>query len=269
MIKIWLLLSIFSYFSYSISTTIDKILLNNRFEPLTINTVKMFFNSIIILIIGILFFEINIFPRLIFWSLILGGLYALAGILYLKGLNYGDAQKIIPFMQASLLVLIFFSSWLFFSENITIINLIGFFIIILGIYLVLSKKFKLPKIDKGVKYILFLLVVNTIYSLLVKKSLFDVEPINISFMMYFVSSIFLFLYVIFKRNSKSIFKMVNFKILPGSFFGALGTLLLYLALNLGEASKVYSIAGVEIIFVFFFSIFLLKEKFYCLDYLEL
>ena len=44
-------------------------------------------------------------------------------------------------------------------------------------------------------------------------------------------------------------------------FGALGTLLFFLALSIGNASKVYPIAGVESMLIFIFAILFLKERF--------
>ncbi len=50
-------------------------------------------------------------------------------------------------------------------------------------------------------------------------------------------------------------------IITASFFGAMGTFLLYSALAIGDASKVFSIAGLQSAFIFIIASLFLKEKF--------
>ena len=51
------------------------------------------------------------------------------------------------------------------------------------------------------------------------------------------------------------------KILVASFFGGIGTFLIYSALAVGNASKVYPLTGLSTIFIFIFASVFLKEKF--------
>lgn len=64
--KLWLLLGLMSYFSFVISTSIDKHLMAKGENPINVNTYKILFNGIILLIIGYLFFDLNFDSKLIY-----------------------------------------------------------------------------------------------------------------------------------------------------------------------------------------------------------
>ena len=261
--ELWLLLGILSYLSYAVCTSIDKYLMNTKYDPLVTNTVKMFFDGITVLIFGLLFFNLEFTSELLYWSLPLGALYALAGILYLKSLKSADAVTVIPFMQSFTILTVFICSIFLFSLTASNYNYIGILLIVTGVYLVLSKdKLKIPKIDRTMFLVTCSVIILTIYILLVKAALYDINPVNLAVMMYFSSASILFGYTVFKNRQKQIFNIKNLKIIPAGFFGGLGTLLLYAALSMGEVSKVYPIAGLQSAFVFIIATIFLKERFY-------
>ena len=105
---------------------------------------------------------------------------------------------------------------------------------------------------------------GVIYALLIKGLLFDMKPIDLAIMMYFSATLILFMYqILFRKNLvKSIidFRPNISRILLASFFGAMGTLLLYSALSLGEASKIYPIAGLGSVFIFIIASIFLRKK---------
>ncbi len=259
----WLLLGILSYLSYAISTSIDKHLMNKEYDPANTNTLKMFFDGLILLIIGFLFFNLNFTFELFSWSLILGGLYAISGILYFTSLKLEDVGIIIPYLQSSGILLIFISSTIIFNEIVNIFNYIGIALILIGVYAVLSENgFKIPKLNKAVFLVLTIVILHTIYALLTKNLLFKIEPINLAIMMYFSSAMFLAGYLALFKRQKKLHNINGSKIIVAAFFGAMGTFLLYSALAVGNASKVYPIAGIESVFVFILASIALKEKFY-------
>ncbi len=147
------------------------------------------------------------------------------------------------------------------------VQIILAFLILIGVYLVLSeKKLSIPNIDKASLLILILIPTDLISALIVKNLLFDVKPINLAIIMYFSAALFLFSFQFLFRK-KITFEVSNIKkrvpkILSASVFGALGTLFLYLALFYGNASKVYPLAGLTSVFIFIIASFFLKEKFY-------
>jgi len=143
---------------------------------------------------------------------------------------------------------------------------VGLVLILLGVYLVLSRKsFDIPKLDKAFFFGLLNVIIGTVFALLVKKVLFDVEPINLAIMMYFSTTLILLIYdSIAKRKPLDILRgdKSNIpKIAIAAFFGAIGTFLLYSALSIGDASKVYPIAGLQSVLIFIAATLFLKEKF--------
>lgn len=265
--ELWLLLAILSYLSFAISTSIDKYFMNNGHNPLHTNTFKMFFDASILLIVGLIFFDLQFTRELALWALLLGAIYAISGVLYFKSLQLKDVEIFVPYAKSSQLLLVFIGSILIFQESASKFSYFGVFMILVGIYMVLSDNgFAIPKLDKGIFLILGVIALSTIYSLLVKGILFNNEPINLAILMYFFCTIFLMIYSIAcraKKHSKRIvFEIRNSKIFVSSFFGAMGTLLLYSALARGDASQVYPVLGLEAVFVFIIASLFLKEKFY-------
>ena len=265
----WLLFGILSYLSYAISTSIDKYMMNNRYDTIKTNTLKMFFDGIILLIASSIFFNLQITNNLIFGSLILGSIYAFSGIFYFETLNLKDVSSIVPYYSSASLLFVFFGSIVFFNEIVNIFNYIGIATIILGIYLVLSETgLKLPRKDKGLIYATIIIISSVLYSLLTKLFLNDIEPMSLAICMYFSATLFLvlYLYIFKKENPKQITHYKKYQkqiknIFIASIFGALGTFLLYYALSVGNASKVYPLVGLQMIFIFMIATIILKEQF--------
>lgn len=64
--EFWLLLGILSYISYAICTSIDKYLMDTKHDPLITNTVKMFFDGLTVLVLGLLFFNLDFTSELLY-----------------------------------------------------------------------------------------------------------------------------------------------------------------------------------------------------------
>lgn len=264
--KLWLILGLLSFLSYAISASIDKYMMNLKYGVFRTNTIKMFFDGVILLIIGLIFFDLNFTPNIILWSLILGVIYALGGIIYFTVLKLKDIGQVVPHLQSSEILLVFVGSLLLLNEIANIFNYLGVFLILIGVYAVLSETgIKFPRLDKAFFLVLAIVIMNAVYWLLVKKLLFDIEPITLAIMMYFSTTLILFVYqVLFRKQSLS--SLISFKpklpkIILASFFGAMGTFLIYSALSIGDASKVYPIAGIQSVFIFIIASIFLKEKF--------
>lgn len=265
--ELWLVLGILAYVSFAISTSLDKYMMNVKCDIIQTSTFKMFFDGLILLIVGIAFFNLAISQDLILWALILGVLYAIGNIIYYKLLKIKDVEEAVPASQSLEILLIFIFSIILFSELVTISNYIGVALILIGVYAVLSKTgLSIPEFNKGFVAILSVVAVNITYWLLVKKILFDVKPIDLAIVMYFSTTIILVIYqLIAKKNIiKDVLKFKSHMptVIVAAFFGAFGTLLIYSALAIGNASRVYPIAGVQSVFIFIIASMFLKEKFY-------
>ncbi|NOR85343.1 EamA family transporter [archaeon] len=263
--ELWLIIGILGFASSAISTSIDKYMMNHKYGAIKTNALKMFLDGVILLTIGLLFFNIEITSSLILWSLILGSLYAAAGILYFESLEITDVEEVMPFSNASTTLLIFIGSIIFLGETANLGNYIGIILTVIGIYLVLlTNGLKYPKIDKGFYLMIKMVIFTVIYSLLIKTTLTEIKPINIAITMYFSTTLFLVSYlVITKKESLSFhneFKKHIPKIALSSFFGASATFLIFFALSIGKASKVYPLAGLQSVFILIIATIFLKEK---------
>jgi drug/metabolite transporter (DMT)-like permease len=263
---LWLMLGILSYLFYAISTSIDKFMMNQKYDVFRTNTIKMLLDGLILLVIGFLFFKLSISWALVLWSAVLGLLNSASGILYFNSLKLKDVGQVIPYIQSGGILLIFIASVIVFNEIVTPLNYLGVFLILVGVYAVLSENgFKAPKLDKAFFIILIITVLHLFYYLLAKKVLFSIKAIDLSIAIYFSSTIILVLYqLLFRRKSSGITRAGTLlpKIIPAAFFGALGTFLLFSAASLGNASKVYPLAGLQSAFIFIIALLFLKEKFY-------
>ena len=260
--ELWLVLGILSYLFYSFATSICKYLMNKKHDPFSANFFLLFFDCIILLIVGLLFFKLDFSFDLFLWSLLLGTLYALGGIPWFVSLKLKDVSIITPYSQSAVVLLTFIGAIFLLNENVNFYNILGVVLILVGIYTVLSQKFKLPKLDRTVFLVLISVIFVAIYSLLVKKVLSNVKPINLAIMVYFSATLFMLVYLLFSPKQRKSFDFGCNRMFFASLFGSIATLLLFYALTTGLAAKIYPIAGLQSVFVFFIALIFLREKFY-------
>ncbi len=260
--EIWFWLAVVGYLFYAISSLIDKYLMNIRLGPVQTDMFKMLFDGLVVLTIGMIFFGIAITPRLALWSLLLGVLYASAGILYYKVLQKRDVEEVVPYLQSAAILFLFITSAALFRESVTFTQIFGVFLIIAGVWSILAGGFSIPKIDRTIWLVLVIVVIAGAYALLVKKLLFDVRPVDLAITMYFSAAFAIAVYQAVRgRWEKFKVDKRTPRIFFGAVFGGLGTLILYSALALGDASRIYPMSGLESVFVFVLAALFLKEKF--------
>ncbi len=263
----WLWLGVASYLSYAISTSLDKYFMNKKNDPLSTNTFKMFFDGMILLVVGLLFFSVEFSGAVLWWSMLLGLIYAASGMFYFKALQLENVHVLMPYSKSSQIILIFAGAVIFLRESVSFANLAGMTAIVLGVYVLLSPRlFQFPLFGKGLLLMSFNTILTVAYSLLVKKALevLPASPITLAIGMYFSTTLFMFIYMLLagdRKNGRLGLEAKSISIFISAVFGAGGTLLLYLALATGKAAQIYPLAGVHIVFVFFLAVLLLKEKF--------
>ncbi|HEY0090772.1 MAG TPA: EamA family transporter [Candidatus Lokiarchaeia archaeon] len=265
--ELWLIFAISCYLSYAISTIIDKHMMNLRYNIVFVNLIKTFFNGFILLIIGFIFFAVDFTENFTLIWFIPGIIYAYSSIIYFIALSKKDVGQIIPSYQSIRLLFTFVASAIVFKEHLDGLDYFGVSLILIGSYFVLvEKRIGFFKIDKVSLLILILIPTDIINALIIKSLLYTVKPINLATFMYFSGLIFLIIFFIVNRKKITYgiqqIKKICPKILGASFFGALGTLLLFSALFFGNATKVYPLDGLSSVFVFILAIVFLKEKFY-------
>jgi uncharacterized membrane protein len=254
----WLVLALLSYLFYSISTSIDKHLMNHKSGPIKTNAWKMFFNGTVLLIIGFLFFEIQFEMNLLFWGAFVGFIYAASGITYFSALESKNVNVVIPVIQSSILFVFLFGVLLL-RETVDVVDGIAVVLIFLGAYSVVSnKKLELPKLDSGLVLLFWMVLFASLWAIVTKFALNETSAIGLAITMYFFSSFFTFVYSGLNKSKR---KVELPKIAVSAVFGSIGTLFLYLSLAIENASKVYPISGIQSVFIFLIATMFLREKF--------
>jgi uncharacterized membrane protein len=230
---------------------------------------KNFFDGLILLVVGFVFFKISLNYSLILWAFVLGFVLAVIWIMYYRSLQLNNVGEFVPVLYSTEILLTFLGSVILFNESTNYVNYIGILLILAGIYLIKSIKLKvsLANIPKATTLpILLLAILQAIYALLAKWLLTDFKPLELAVYMYLSTAFILLVYSILHKKEKttsiSKIKQTIPRVFVAAVFGATGTFLLYNALSIGEASEIYPMAGVESVFVFIIASVFLKEKFY-------
>jgi len=272
MIKLWFLLAILAALGHAIVSSLDKILMKNKkLKPLSLSTIRLGTNAIILLIISISFFSFKIPTGTSFWVYILSiaMVYTGAVVFYFSALKYGDVSKLIPYREMITILLSFILALSFLSEKVNIFDFIGVIFIIIGGYVILTDgKIVIPKKTKGILFMSIDAIFLAIYGIIAKSATFTIEPIWITLFMYIFIALFLALInfgVNFSDQVKTFQRLFeNKKLLLVSFgaslSAALGTLSLITALSIGDAAKVLPISKILPLFVVLIGWFSLKEK---------
>jgi drug/metabolite transporter (DMT)-like permease len=262
----WLLFTILCFLSYTLSSAFDKYLVNHRYNIVRTDTLKMLLDAVVLLVVGVFFFDLQLSNELFMLALLPGALTAIGGILYFEALQKKDIEVIFPYLQAVGILLIFAASIFLFREPVSAINILGVFVICLGIFVLLSRHgFHLPKPDGIFSLAVGIALCDLLYALAVKQVLGEYAPINLAILVYLASTLFLFLYQLLLQN-KSPSEILSFrgstpKVFFSSIFGSLGTLFLFTALSLGNASRIFPLAAMESVFIFIIATLVLKERF--------
>jgi len=255
----WLILALLSNLFYAISSSIDKYIMNGRSNPIRTNATKMFFDGTILLAVGLIFFNIHIDLDLLVAASILGLTYAGSGIAYFLSLKTTNVNVIMPLNQSAVLFVFLFAVF-FLNEAVDLFDYIAVMLVFLGSYVIVSnKKLEMPRLDPGLVLIIIMVLFASLWAISAKVLVSTIEPISLAITMYYFSSVFTFAYSFLNNKEKSEIEIP--KIALTALFGSFGTLLLYLAFAIENASKVYSIGGIRSVFVFFIAAIFLKEKF--------
>lgn len=261
----WFFLGIMAYLSFAISTSIDKLMMNKSYDPLDTSIYKLFFDGLILLIVGFLAFNQSITVNTILAGSLIGLLYGLSSVLYFKMLTYLDSQVAIPTSQSSSILLVAILAVPLFNESLSVINIIGIFIVIVGVYLVLDGRLRVPKKREGFRFLFAVVLIGVTHTLLTKQFLTGIKPITLSTILYLSSTGFLTFYKLLKtEQDSSVVKLFNrneiITIFMAAIFGALGTILLFTSIMIGDVSKVYTLSGAQSAFIFIISVLFLDES---------
>lgn len=264
--ELWIIYTILGYMIGAVSGTLDKYMMNQRYHPVTTVLLRTLCNSIFLGTAGLLFLHLQITPSLLLFAALPAILLVVSFVVYLYVLQKKNASEIQPFSQSLDTLFIFLAAVIFLQEPASLANYVGILVIVIGVYLVVAEHItKLPHLDRNFLIIVGLVPIDIAYALLIKTFLGTVEPIALAVSIYLLSFLMLTLVslLIPKQNrSVNLLKPHLRIVIPASLCAAAGAGLLYTALSLAEASKVYPMAGVSSVTIFLLATIFLKEKFH-------
>jgi uncharacterized membrane protein len=171
--------------------------------------------------------------------------------------------KSIPFNKSGSILLIFIFGLLIFRETTLWYNYGGIALLLAGIFLLFGAH--LPRWGKGLFYGLLCISSYVLFQLLAKWLLFDIDPVVLAFLFHIVAAAAVGGYLLFRphlwKQAERTFDLHGLShVLISSIFGAGGALLLFIAVSMGPASKVYPLEAVQVALIAIFGMLFLGEK---------
>jgi uncharacterized membrane protein len=265
--ELWFIFSILGYTIGAVAGILDKYMMNKQYHPVTTVLLRTLFNAIFLGSAGLLILHIRITESLLLLASIPAVLLAVSFVVYLRVLQKKHASQIQPFSQSLDTLFIFLASIILLHEPATLPNYAGILVIVIGIYLVLTEHITTrPRLDRNLIIIAALVPIDIAYALLVKYYLGNAEPIALAVSIYLMAffmltAVSLLMGKKFRPTRASLKPQLRI-VLIASLCAATAAGLLYTALSIANASKVYPMAGVSSVAVFLLATLFLKEKFH-------
>jgi uncharacterized membrane protein len=260
----WFILCLLGYTISAFSATLDKVMMNRLFNPVTTVLFRTMFNAVFVGTAGILIFKIALSPMLLLLAAFPAILLVVSYAIYLRVLQRKNASEVQPFSQSLDVLFIFLASIILLREPAGDINYVGIIVIVIGIYLVVTEHInKLPHLDRNLLIIAGLVPIDVAYAMLVKTYLGTVEPVSLAVSIYIMSFLLLAVAILVSRRhilTRSSLKPHLRIVILSSLFAATSAVFFYTALSEANASKVYPMAGISSVTVFLLAGVFLKEK---------
>lgn len=262
----WFILCLLGYTIGAFSSTLDKVMMNRLYNPVTTVMFRTMFNAVFLGTAGILIFKMSLSPLLLALAAVPALLLVISYVVYLQVLQRRNASEVQPFSQSLDVLFIFLASIILLREPAGGINYLGIIVIVIGIYLVVTESIrKIPRLDRNLLIIAALVPIDVAYAMLVKTYLGTVQPIDLAVAIYIMS--FLLLGVVILISRRRLIETTTLKphlriVVVSSLIATASAALFYTALSEANASKVYPMAGISSVMVFLLATTLLKEKFH-------
>lgn len=262
----WLLFSVSAAFFAGISTIFGAIGVRDIDTSLATairTTIILLFSFIVILIVGS-FNQINSLNYTTSLFLILSGITtALLWLSYFKALQLGSVNKVTPIDKTSIILTLVLSV-IFLKENITLIKIFSMTLILIGAILMTVKKDDdNNRSNKWFIYALGTSIFTSLTTIVGKIGIKDIDSSLGMFLRTIIVVIMIWFIVLFKKKYKNIYLITKkgwlFLFLSGISTG-ISWLCYFKALQLGEASVVFSIEKLSIVVAVICSTIFLKDK---------
>ncbi len=283
--SLWLILAILYALFHSGVSALDRYVLNDnkkgeKIDSLTFSMFRFVINAAIAMFLSLAFLIDTIPYDLNFWIYILAiaSVYAISATSYFFAIKYEEVSKMIPLGQSITTVLAYLLSLMLLMESTSLFDVFGTIGIVVGSYLILTdgkifngklkpKKTK-TRLSKELSLIIIWSVTLSIFGVLSKSATSFIQPVVLNVFLYLFVALYFFLLnsLINRKNMLNTTKAIlsNKKTLlftiASSLLATSGTLLLLIALSIGNASEVLPVSKGTPLFVVLFGGLILKEK---------
>ncbi len=262
----WIIYALLASFFAGITAVFAKMSVSDIDSSFSssLRTIVILIFFLILVMFKNLFVEVTNINMKTFIFLILSGISTtLLWIFYFKALKLGNVNNVASIDKTSIVITLLLSS-IFLSEKITLVKIISSILIIGGTF-IMNKKDSKEKDNKWLIYAILTAIFTSTTTIFGKIGLDKINTILSTLIRTFIVFILIWLYVLFTKKYKDYKKLklndIKYIILSGLTTG-LSWLCYYAALQKGEASLVFPIEKLNIVFTVIFSCILLKEKIY-------
>lgn len=201
--------------------------------------------------------------KTLFFLVLSGIATAMLWIFYFKALDLGNVNLVTPIDKTSIILTLILSA-IFLKEKITIMKTLSIILILIGIYLmILNKNINKTNNKNWIKYAVLTSIFSSIVTILGKVGIKNINSnlgcfikTSVVFIIVWIITIFFKKFKNFKKLDK---KSLLFIILSG-ISTSLSWICYFKALKDGEASIVFTIEKLSIIFAILGASIFLKEK---------
>lgn len=260
----WIIYALLASFFAGITAVFAKMSVSDIDSSFSssLRTIVILVFFLILVMFKDLFNQINVIDTKTFIFLVLSGISTtLLWIFYFKALKLGNVNNVASIDKTSIVITLLLSS-IFLSEKITLVKIISSILIIGGTF-IMNKKDSKEKDNKWLIYAILTAIFTSTTTIFGKIGLEKINTILSTLIRTFIVFILIWLYVLFTKKYKDYKKLklndIKYIILSGLTTG-LSWLCYYAALQKGEASLVFPIEKLNIVFTVIFSCILLKEK---------
>ena len=260
----WIIYALLASFFAGITAVFAKMSVSDIDSSFSssLRTIIILIFFLILVMIKNLFVEVTNIDMKTFIFLVLSGISTtLLWIFYFKALKLGNVNSVAAIDKTSIVITLLLSS-IFLSEKITLVKIISSILIIGGTF-IMNKKESKEKDNKWLIYAILTAIFTSTTTIFGKVGLEKINTILSTFIRTLIVFIIIWIYVISTKKYKDYKKLklndIKYIILSGLTTG-LSWLCYYAALQKGEASLVFPIEKLNIVFTVIFSCILLKEK---------
>ena len=264
----WLIFAISSSFLYAVVQVINKFLLGQRAitKPLVyafwVGVFSIF--TLVLAPFGLSWPGWNAF----FYDIIVGLIYFVSILFFYEAMDINEASRVSSIVGGLIPVLVLILSYLFLSESLTPMQLFAFFLLVMGGFLISVKKsgYGVKAEMNGLWFVALAIFFGAIYWIAAKYA-FDNQGFITGFVWtrlgFVVAAAAILLkpawrkMIFVSKNQAS--RQIGGLFISNKLLAGFASLLAHLALSLGSAALVYSLNGVQYVFLLIFAIILTKK----------